>query len=516
MNSDQEQTIPVQSTVERDHSSYALGLRLSKDSGLYILSQSVPALIGFLAVAVYTRILPPEEYGLYVLVSTIGTLVSSVVFGWLSLSTFRYFSQSQQNHRLSALIATSIFAWIILFLLVAIIWLNLTSVMPVDLDNHTLLIWQLGLVVVGTLTLYTLVQRLIQADMRSVRYVLNSVIFTLVGFMLSVFLTVQFQLGAEGLLLAKALAAGFLFLTLVPWVRVIFNGSSFSFSKSILIEMAGYGVPFVGIFMGQWILDSADRIILQWFMSAKEVGIYSAGYTLANQSMVIIFQGIILATEPVMVNLYESSRMTQVRRVLEDSARVYLIIAIPAIVIIIVFAENIGSLIFGPMFLSASLVLPWIAGGVFCYGLGQLFSKPFELRKQTSRLLWILLPSCVINIGLNLALVPRFGMIGAAQATFGAYVAYCFITRILGAGMIVWRFPWETLTKVVLSTTPIYFVGKFVHMPSLDILTFSVELGLGAIGYFVVLILLRERTLIQGFSIVVNAFTRYGRSHGNS
>ena len=41
---------------------------LLRHSFIYLFARGVPGVINFLAIAVYTRLLPPEEYGQYALV----------------------------------------------------------------------------------------------------------------------------------------------------------------------------------------------------------------------------------------------------------------------------------------------------------------------------------------------------------------------------------------------------------------------------------------------------------------
>ena len=63
------------------------------DLGRYTPTLIIPPLMGIVAVAVYTRILDPVEYGYYTLVFTTAVFVQTVAFGWLNQSSLRYYQR---------------------------------------------------------------------------------------------------------------------------------------------------------------------------------------------------------------------------------------------------------------------------------------------------------------------------------------------------------------------------------------------------------------------------------------
>jgi O-antigen/teichoic acid export membrane protein len=63
---------------------------LLRHSLLYLLGRGLPGIIGFLTLAVYTRLLPPELYGRYALVLAGVGLANAVLFHWLRLGLLRF------------------------------------------------------------------------------------------------------------------------------------------------------------------------------------------------------------------------------------------------------------------------------------------------------------------------------------------------------------------------------------------------------------------------------------------
>src|SRR5690606_30955381 len=101
---------------------------LIKHGAIYLLSRIVPGLVAFASLVVYTRLLSPDEYGVYVLVIATVTLVQAIGFSWLDLSLLRILPahKSSPEPLLAAVL------WLFLFLVAAstvlatLVWL-LTS-----------------------------------------------------------------------------------------------------------------------------------------------------------------------------------------------------------------------------------------------------------------------------------------------------------------------------------------------------------------------------------------------------
>jgi len=72
---------------------------LLRHSAIYLIARGVPGAINFLAIAIYTRLLSPQEYGQYVLVFSAVTLINIVLYDWLKLSLLRFVSGQSADVR---------------------------------------------------------------------------------------------------------------------------------------------------------------------------------------------------------------------------------------------------------------------------------------------------------------------------------------------------------------------------------------------------------------------------------
>ncbi len=105
---------------------------LSKHAFAYLLSHGVPALISFVSIALFTRLLSTEEYGTYVVVFAVAAMINAVVFEWLKQSLLRFYPKYQDQTSLFETIKLSFLGLALTTLIVGVIanWL---------LDGFTLL-----------------------------------------------------------------------------------------------------------------------------------------------------------------------------------------------------------------------------------------------------------------------------------------------------------------------------------------------------------------------------------------
>src|SRR6202034_4551952 len=61
---------------------------------IYLAAYMVPAAVGFFALILYTHLLSPPHYGIYVVGMSIAGIVSALFFTWIRLSVSRYQARS--------------------------------------------------------------------------------------------------------------------------------------------------------------------------------------------------------------------------------------------------------------------------------------------------------------------------------------------------------------------------------------------------------------------------------------
>jgi O-antigen/teichoic acid export membrane protein len=101
----------------------------------------------------------------------------------------------------------------------------------------------------------------------------------------------------------------------------------------------------------------------------------------------------------------------------------------------------------------AAQVTPWIAASAFFAGVTTYyFHTAFTLSRRTGLLLAAMSVPAIANVGLCLALIPRFGLQGAMWATLASYMIGSGASFVLGRRVLRLPVPWDALAKAVLAS----------------------------------------------------------------
>ncbi|ASK33667.1 flippase [Alloalcanivorax mobilis] len=162
--------------------------------------------------------------------------------------------------------------------------------------------------------------------------------------------------------------------------------------------------------------SNTDILMLGFMRSEHEVGIYKVVVTGAN---LIIFglQAINMVVAPQFSRLFTQKRMDDLQKIVTSSSRAILIIALPTVIVVVLFGRQILGVVFGEEYKAGYLPLVIL-------GLGQLFNAFFgsvsmllNMTNNERQTIKGVAVAALTNVVLNALLIPVYGIIGAAIAT---------------------------------------------------------------------------------------------------
>jgi O-antigen/teichoic acid export membrane protein len=129
--------------------------------------------------------------------------------------------------------------------------------------------------------------------------------------------------------------------------------------------------------------------------------------------------------------------------------------------------KELLSLIATAGFQAAYKVVPVVALAYVFQGTNRFFLAGTYIAKKTMRLGPVGLASAGANIGLNLLLIPRYGMLGAAWATAFSFLFMSVLSLVVSQR--VYRIPYAFTRVIVVLTlaTLVYLISSLVAFPSL-------------------------------------------------
>lgn len=166
----------------------------------------------------------------------------------------------------------------------------------------------------------------------------------------------------------------------------------------------------------QLINNRTSILILGLFVNSAQVGIYRTAEQMSSLVSLGI-QAINVVVAPQIARLYAVGDKTRLQRLATASTRMVLSLTMPVVVIFLLFGKPLLKLVFGAEFVPAY-------GPLSILALGQLINSaagPVGMllimtghERETARGRAV---SAVVNVTLNLLLIPPFGIAGAAVAT---------------------------------------------------------------------------------------------------
>jgi len=190
------------------------------------------------------------------------------------------------------------------------------------------------------------------------------------------------------------------------------------FHKEYLKPLLSIAIPLLPNFLIYWVFNSSDKIMITNLMDAGATGIYSVGSKLGHASQLIYtafaggWQYFAFAT------MKEDNQVKTNSMIFE-----YLgIISYSCSTFVFALAKPIYELLFNGEYVSCFIVSPYLFLAPLMQMLFQVIANQFLVVKKTWPNLLILSLGAIVNIGLNLSLIPVLGFEGAGIATLIGYV----------------------------------------------------------------------------------------------
>jgi len=234
-----------------------------------------------------------------------------------------------------------------------------------------------------------------------------------------------------------------------------------------------------------WIINFSDRYFITYLVSLSHTGIYSASYTLGSV-LSLFFTPIGTVLLPTVSKSWEQKELPRVKSYFEYSTKLFLTLAIPGAAGLYILSQPLlGILSTSEYMVGGSLVLLVALGTIF-YGLYNLNVYIIYLVQQTKWLLLMVGVAAVTNAGINLALIPKIGIMGAAISTIVSYFVLAAIVTVWARKTINYKMDFKFLGKVIAATIVMAFCLRFIPTDNIWYVMLAIIAGAAifALGLF--------------------------------
>ena len=204
---------------------------------------------------------------------------------------------------------------------------------------------------------------------------------------------------------------------------------------SLRRDLLLFSLPIMGTALLYSLMTSIDTLLLGYFATADQVGIYNASYTIAIMLTVFLgaFQMIFL---PVVTGLFSREMVSEVGRVYFVTSKWLICLTFPLFLILMLFPEAVLGLLFGEGYIVGTWALRILATGYMVSNAFGLAAGVLVAKGKTKLHLLSAGISAAANALISYILIPQIGILGAAIAASVSFSAlyiidWIFVRRIV-------------------------------------------------------------------------------------
>ena len=434
--------------------------RLAKHSAIYGLGGLVSRVLAVLLLPLYTSYLHGRDYGRVETLTALTAVLVTLLRLGISSAFFRfYFDSSDPAHR-TLVVRTSF--WFTMasattglaagFALAS----PIASALSLGSDQE----WLVRAAFVGLWAQmnYEQLTSLFRVEERSVAFVAASLANVVITVAVTVALVVGAHERAMGVIVGNFTGTLAVYLVLLGYRRYQLG---LEFDRGLFRAMNRFGMPLVPSALALWTLSFSDRFFIATFKNQTEVGHYSIGVRVASAILLLLVA--FRTAWPAFAYSIEDDR--EARRAYGFVLTYLLFVTCWASLALGLLSPWLVRLLTAkPEYYSGSRVVSllafsgagWAAYTVVAIGIGRARRTQFN---------WVVTgAAALLDIVLNLVLVPRYGMIGAAIAAVSAFTAMFVLMTWHAQRVYPVPYQWRRVTLLVGVAVGLTVLGKLLDV----------------------------------------------------
>jgi len=449
--------------------------KLFQHSAVYGMGHILSRLITFLLIPLYTNTFARPDLGVYTLVFSYIAILTIIYSYGLDTAFFRFYILDDTSKGRDRIFSTAFITIIITSILFSLsIYVFRTSIAA---ELFSADIRQLGLnlplmvgLSAGILLFDSLVLMpflILRAEEKPLPFILFKFLNVVINFACNIVLLVWMKKGVEGIFVANLISSALTFLLMLP---IALGHFKFAFHWPTFKELFAFGIPYLPSTLSVNLMDTIDKIVLERLDSVSVVGLYGPNAKL-GMFMALFITAFRFAWHP----FFLSTSKQENAKAIFTKVFTYVLLACSFVFLFFsLFINDIVRLRFGHFsllgeeFWEGTVVVPIIFLAYIFYAAYLNFIIGIYLEKKTKYLPLITGAGIIGNVIGLYALIPTFGIVGAAWARVFAYIIMATALYLVGQKLYPIRYEWGRLLHMASIVAVLFFVGRSVFfMPSI-------------------------------------------------
>lgn len=439
------------------------------------------SLSGLIFIPIITKNFSTAEYGIWAQVNTLIALVPNIVNLGLPYTMVRFLAAEKDKSKIRNSFYSMMLVVLASTVIMTLFFIIFANPIAEALFNGNMQIMYIVIIISFLACINLMFLSFFRTFQRIKHYSTFLVLQTYIGVGVSIILTTLKQ-PIEMVVLG--LLTGYLIVFLVMGILIVrYLGLRFKLKK--LSEEIKFALPTVPSNVSSWVVDSSDKFVIGILLGAAAVGCYSPGYALGSILLMFLSPFAILLPA-VLPEYYEAGNMKKVNTFLKYSLKYYLVFTIPAAVGISILSKPLLLVLTTDIIASQGyLVTPAVAIGAVFMGIYGITNNILILEKKTNILGHLWTGVAILNIVLNIIIVPFLGIVGASIATLICYIIAFAVTIYYSKQYDALPFDYKAIIKIIIASV---VMGIFVSIanPS-GIINIVIVVIIAVLIYFAIL-----------------------------
>jgi O-antigen/teichoic acid export membrane protein len=475
--------------------------RLGKHSAIYGLGGLIQRIVAVLLLPLYTRYLSPSDYGAIEALIALSAVTFALLRAGIQSSFFRFYFQADDERARLTIVRTAFWFTMGTATLALVAGVALAEPISQGLygtTEHADLV-RAAFVGLWAAMNYEQLTALFRVEERSVSYSIASLANVLVTVGATILLVVVLDKGPLGVLVGNFSGTLAVYAVLLAYRRTQLG---LEFDTGVFRRMIEWGMPLVPSTIALTAIDFSDRFFLVRLRDAHELGLYAIGLRVAA-ALLFVLAAFRTAWPAFAYSIRDDD---EAKRVYGFVLTYVTFVSAWAALALGLWSPWLVRLLTTPEFYDGSRVVAPLAFAFVVFGAYIVVVTSIgRVGRRGSN--WIVTgAAAVLNLGLNLVLIPRYGMTGAAASVLVSYVVMFLGITWKAQRVFPVHYQWRRVLLAVGTAATLTVAGKLLHggLPVAIGLTLVYPLVLLLAGFY----LPQERERIGAFGRRVFASAR--------
>lgn len=388
--------------------------------GLVGITNFLIGLGSIIVLLIMTKNFTVQDYGIWVQVVAAVGLIPYIATLGLSDSMIRFLAVLKDKSKIKEEFYSIIFVAVAFSLIIILLLLLFSGSIANLLFNGNINVALVLPFIIFVAGLNILFINFFRTFQQMERY---SIIMLLQSYVLIILLA-YFAISGHSIFMAViGLLITYIMIFLLAGILIISN-LGFSIPKLRNVkEYLSFGLPNIPSNLSYWIVDSSDRYLISILLGTSFVGYYSPSYAIGN--IITMFASpLYVLLFPVLSKYHDENDVLKVKTILKYTLKYYLVLSIPSFFVLSILSRQILEILTtSEIAMNGYLVTPFVALSTLFLGICIIISQIILLEKKTKLIGFIWVVAAILNFGLNLIVIPIFGILGAAFVTLASYFA---------------------------------------------------------------------------------------------